>query len=218
MRLILARHGKAVHNVAFEEHQRGQGELPVGLPSFLQESAPLVEVGERQARAAGAYLRDRGLRLDVAFISPAVRTRRTWAEYGFAGVPTVLEPRLKEQDGGVFDRLPLSVTQGQRERYAREAAASLDARPPQGESIREHLARVEAWLRETVAACGGATVLAVTHYGVIGLIGALCEGLPLDSYLADRPAHLTPGYGDLIGYRRHGGHWVREFLFHNPCR
>ena len=214
VRLILARHGKAAHNVAYEAHLREQRGGPPGVPwDCPPDDPPLVAAGVRQARAAAAHLRARGLRPDIACVSPAARTRRTWIEYKFADVPTVIDPRLREQDGGLFDRLPLAATQEARERYTDEAARSLDARPPEGESVREHLERAEAWLREIVSVGGGTTVLAVTHYGTIALLGALCEGLPLPAPRRDRPACLTPGYGDLLGYRLCGGRWEREFVF-----
>jgi hypothetical protein len=82
--------------------------------------------------------------------------------------------------------------------------------------LREHLARVQAWLRETMARHPDATILAVAHYGTIGLLGMLCEALRPEAYLAHRPSHLLPDYGSLLGYRRHEGDWERDFLFRNP--
>jgi broad specificity phosphatase PhoE len=129
---------------------------------------------------------------------------------------TIVELRLREQAGGMFDWLPLSATQAQREAYTREAKRSLDARPPAGESIREHLGRAQEWLREAMARHPDATILAVAHYGTIGLLGMLCEALRPEVSLAHRPDYLTPGYGSLLGYRRHAGGWKRDFLFRNP--
>ena len=105
---------------------------------------------------ASQYLRDRGIVPDVVCLSPAVRAQQTWAAYGLPDILTVVESRLREQAGGVFDWLPLSATQEQRKAYTREAKQSLDARPPAGESIREHLARVQAWLWEMMARHSGA--------------------------------------------------------------
>jgi len=213
MRLILARHGKAAHNAAYEQYLRGDRHA---LYDKLDLEAPLVGIGVQQARAAGTYLRDHGIAPDVVSLSPAVRAQQTWAEYGLPDVTTIVEPRLREQAGGVFDWLPLSATQAQREAYTREAKRSLDARPPAGESIREHLARVQAWLRETMAQHPEVTMLAIAHYGTIGLLGMLCEALQPEAYLAHRPDHLTPGYGSLLGYRWHQGRWEHDFLFRNP--
>lgn len=213
MRLILGRHGKAAHNVAFERYQRGTARASSGMPD---PDVPLVHVGVLQARAAGAYLHRHRIVPDLVCLSPTARTRQTWAEYGFPAHTPLEEPRLREQAGGIFDRLPLSATRAQREVYAREAKRSLDARPPGGESIREHLERVEEWLRETMTLYPAVTVLALTHYGTIGLLGLLCEGLRVEEYLARRPEHLTPGYGSLLGYERDERGWRRLFLFRNP--
>jgi broad specificity phosphatase PhoE len=213
MRLMLARHGKAAHNAAYERYVHGDRHAFYDKPD---REAPLMDLGIRQAQAAGMYLRDHGILPDVVYLAPAVRAQQTWAAYGLPDVTTLVESRLREQAGGVFDWLPLSATQAQREAYTREAKQSLDARPPAGESIREHLARVQEWLRETVERHPGATVLAIAHYGTIGLLGMLCEALRLEVYLAHRPDYLTPGYGSLLGYRWHKGGWKRDFLFRNP--
>jgi broad specificity phosphatase PhoE len=210
---MLARHGKAAHNAAYERYLHGDRHACYDTPDL---EAPLVAIGMRQARAAGQYLRDHGMVPDVVYLSPAVRAQQTWAAYGLPDVTTIVEPRLREQAGGVFDWLPLAATQAQREAYTREAQRSLDARPPAGESIREHLARVQAWLRETMEQPPDVTILAVAHYGTVGLLGMLCEALRPEVYLAHRPDHLTPGYGSLLGYRRHEGGWQRDFLFRNP--
>jgi broad specificity phosphatase PhoE len=209
----MASHGKAAHNAAYECYVHGDRHAFYDKPDL---EAPLVDIGIRQARAAGKYLRNYGILPHVVYLSPAVRARQTWAEYGLPDVTTIVEPRLREQAGGVFDWLPLCATKAQREVYTREATRSLDARPPAGESIREHLARVQEWLRETTERHPDATILAITHYGTIGLLGMLCEAIRPEAYLAHRPDHLTPGYGTLLGYRRHEGGWGRDFLFRNP--
>jgi broad specificity phosphatase PhoE len=213
MRLILARHGKAAHNAAYERYVHGDRHAFYDKPDL---EVPLMDIGVRQAQAAGKYLRDHGILRHIVYLSPAVRAQQTWAEYGLPDVTTIVESRLLEQAGGMFDWLPLAATQEQRQAYSREAKQSLDARPPAGESIREHLARVQEWLQETMARHPGRAVLAIAHYGTIGLLGMLCESLRPEVYLARRPDHLPPGYGSLLGYRRHEGGWDRDFLFRNP--
>ncbi len=217
MRMILARHGKATHNMAFEAYAAGGSGGLHGLSGLQPEAAELVGVGVRQAREAGEYLRRHDLTPDIAFVSPALRTRQTWAEYRLPITP-ILDRRLLEQDGGLFDRLALAETQERRDRYAREAARDPDARPPDGESVRDHLARVQSWLREVTTRYPAVTVLAITHYGSFGLLGMLCEGLSLQQYLAARPGHLAPGCGDVSAYDLRGHDWERIAVFRNPCR
>jgi hypothetical protein len=69
-----------------------------------------------------------------------------------------------------------------------------------------------------------ATVLAVAHYGTVGLLGMLCEGIHVEQYLSQRPDHLAPGYGALLGYCRCGRQWqkilppsVAALPVPNPC-
>jgi len=212
MRIILARHGKAAHNVAFESQEAGGAEGPRGLGGFQPESVRLVPAGVCQAREAGMCLRRRGLTPDVAFVSPALRTRQTWAEYQFPITP-LLDTRLLEQDGGLFDRLPFAETHERRVRYARKAAGNADARPPGGETVREHLARVQSWFREVTTRYPDAAVLAVTHYGTFGLLGMLCERLSLAQYLDARPSHLAPGYGQVSAYDLRGPDCERTDVF-----
>jgi len=62
-RLILMRHGKAErHAASGEDFDR-----------------PLAERGRRESAATAATLADLGLVPDVAVVSPAARTRQTWA-------------------------------------------------------------------------------------------------------------------------------------------
>jgi phosphohistidine phosphatase len=70
-RLILLRHGKA-------EAESASGE------DFDRRLAPR---GERESAAMAAYLADLGFTPDVALVSPAARTRDTWAaaEASFPG-------------------------------------------------------------------------------------------------------------------------------------
>jgi broad specificity phosphatase PhoE len=213
MRLILARHGKAAHNAAYERYVHGDRHAFYDKPDL---EVPLMDIGVRQAQAAGKYLRDYGILPHIVYLSSAVRAQQTWVEYGLPDVTTIVESRLLEQTGGMFDWLPLAATQEQRQAYARAAQQSLDARPPAGESIREHLARVQEWLQETMARHPEGVVLTIAHYGTIGLLGMLCESLRPEVYLARRPDHLTPGYGSLLSYRQHEGGWERDFLFRNP--
>lgn len=65
--------------------------------------------------------------------------------------------------------------------YEREA-------PPQGESVLALRARVAAWLGERSS--GTATVLAVTHAGVIRTARALTGGVPYSSVVGEVVPHL----------------------------
>jgi phosphohistidine phosphatase len=73
-RLVLIRHAQA-------------GAAPV------DADRPLTAHGLRRATAIGAWLAAGGLVPDRVLVSPARRTRQTWARAG-GGLPPVVEPRL----------------------------------------------------------------------------------------------------------------------------
>lgn len=91
MRIILLRHGESLGNVDELAYCR----VP-------DHALPLTPLGERQARQEGARLRDLlGDEPVAAFVSPYVRTMRTFALLDLPAVSRVVpEPRLREQDWG----------------------------------------------------------------------------------------------------------------------
>ncbi len=66
-RLVVVRHAKATHKEGFADFDR-----------------PLTGRGRRDARAAGEWLRARGIAPDLVLCSPALRTEQTWAELAAA--------------------------------------------------------------------------------------------------------------------------------------
>jgi phosphohistidine phosphatase len=66
--LVLLRHSKAVRSIDGPDIDR-----------------PLAGRGHRDARAAGGWLAERGVRFDLVLCSPAVRTRETWEYAVFGG-------------------------------------------------------------------------------------------------------------------------------------
>ena len=102
--------------------------------------------------------------------SPLQRCVQTAALLGAPDAPR--EPRLIEMDWGDWEGQTIASL---RERLGDEMreneARGLDFRPPNGESPREVLARVKAWLREVTT-----PTLAVTHRGVIRAVLALATG------------------------------------------
>jgi phosphohistidine phosphatase len=90
-RLILFRHGKA-------EAESESGD------DFDRRLAPR---GEREAAAMGESLAQMGFQPDLALVSPAARTRETWAaaEPAFDGVEVRLDDDLYHADSGTVRRL-----------------------------------------------------------------------------------------------------------------
>jgi broad specificity phosphatase PhoE len=145
-RLLLVRHGESTWNVA----GRWQGHA----------DPPLSDLGERQAVAGAAALT---VPPDAVWTSDLARARRT-AE--LLAEPHGLTPRadarLRERDLGEWSGLTRAEIE---ERWPGWLAAR---RSPDGFEADEPLAaRALAALREIAAAEPGATVIVVTHGGVI---------------------------------------------------
>jgi len=109
----------------------------------------------------------RGMRIVT---SPLSRCVQTAALLGAPDAPR--EPRLIEMDWGDWQGQTLAALRESLGEAMREnEARGLDFRPPNGESPREVLLRVEAWLREVAT-----PALAVTHRGVIRAVLARATG------------------------------------------
>lgn len=159
--LLLVRHGESTWNVA----GRWQGHA----------DPPLSDLGQRQAVAGAAALTDAP---DAVWTSDLARARRT-AE--LLAEPYALTPRadarLRERDVGVWSGLTRAEIE---ERWPGWLAAR---RSPDGFEADEPLAeRALAALREIAAGAPGATLIVVTHGGVIRTVerhhGAEPEPVP----------------------------------------
>jgi phosphohistidine phosphatase len=76
-RLILLRHAKAVGGTVAPDRDR-----------------VLADEGRRQMGQVARHIADAGLQPDLALVSPAARTRETWALSGLGGVPTRFEDSI----------------------------------------------------------------------------------------------------------------------------
>lgn len=143
---------------------------------------------ERQRRDLAAVEFDAS-DFDAVYCSPAKRCRETAATLGVHDL--ILEPRLAEQDFGVFDGMTADQC---RRTYASEfeAVRLLDADfvIPGGESRAQHLDRVLAWLRDVVH---HQHVLAATHGGTIDFLYRLGAGEPLHGVQRPSPVRTPRG-------------------------
>jgi len=148
-RLLLVRHGESTWNVA----GRWQGHA----------DPPLSELGERQAAAAAAALSDPP---DAVWTSDLVRARRTAQLLAEPhGLAVRADARLRERDVGEWSGLTRAEIE---ERWPGWLAAR---RSPDGFEADEPLAgRALEALRDIAAAAPEATVIVVTHGGVIRTI------------------------------------------------
>ena len=163
LRIYVARHGQTDWNKA----GRLQGQTDV----------PLNETGRAQARELAARMA--GVPLDAIYTSALQRTRQT-AE-ALAGVaPTIALSGLNEQALGAFE----GVSREERDRKRREEFDRREEGPDDtldgGESLNQHLARVEAALRTIRGKHPRGNVLIVAHGGTNVMILRVLLGLDRD--------------------------------------
>jgi len=163
--IVLLRHGETDRN----RDRRIQG----------WAGTPLNELGRGQARAAGEYLAE-AYDIERLLTSDLQRTRETadlvrdagdlpnpepgegWRERGFG----TYEGMLYDE---VFDQHP--------EHDAETGIVTLDAKPPEGESLRGMIERVVgAWEELLVEAGDDETVVVVTHGGPIYVVTGHVRG------------------------------------------
>jgi len=132
VRIILLRHGQSLGNVDELAYCR----IP-------DHALPLTELGEQQARTAGATIRQLvGEGPVAAYVSPYQRTRRTFDLLGIDAERIVTEPRVREQDwGNLQDPAEQEVLKRQR-----HAFGHFFFRLPNGESGADVDDRVAAFL------------------------------------------------------------------------
>ena len=149
-RLLLVRHGETAANVAGRMQGRGDD--------------PLTERGQQQVRAIAERLGRAPQRPTALYSSPLGRARQTADAIGAAlGFPVRLRDGLQELNLGRLEGASAS-----------ELAAAVgndpDARYPDGESLREFVERVVGTMAGLVAAHPGATIVVVSHGGVISTV------------------------------------------------
>jgi 2,3-bisphosphoglycerate-dependent phosphoglycerate mutase len=153
MRLILVRHGETVHNAANMVQGQAEGRLSAK--------------GERQAKAASARLQDIGI--DAIYSSDLGRARETAkiAASHFPGLSISEDPRVREQNFGIFEDRPIVELLREMDSEESDFATFI---PAGGESRADFHQRVLEFFLELRERHAGQTVLLVTHYGVINLL------------------------------------------------
>lgn len=161
MRCCIVRHGETPWNA----ERRLQG----------HQDIPLNALGMAQARAAGAYLKERHRDCQFcAVISSDLRRARQTAEViaGALGLPVRLSPSLRERHYGTFEgKTPSEAAAYAPDDYAALVArADLAAKPGAAEPLSAMVSRIEDSLVQLVKTHGDATVIVVTHGGVLDVL------------------------------------------------
>ena len=164
--LLFIRHGETDWNA----QGRFQGQIDV----------PLNARGQRQAQRLAQRLAAEPPRPIVS--SDLQRARQTAQPLAAAwGAPVAAAPGLREQSFGVLEGLDLpAITRQHPELWARWSEHRADYALPGGESTRQFHARVLQAVGELAAAHAGATLLVVTHGGVLDMLWRTAHGLALD--------------------------------------
>jgi broad specificity phosphatase PhoE len=172
LRIYLARHGKTDWNVA----RRLQGGTDV----------PLNDSGRRQA----VELADRlaGVRLDRIYTSALQRSRQT-ADALQGRAPVEPLPGLNEQSLGAFEGLYVDGRDPQREAEYRRRSLDPEDRLDGGESLKQHLSRVQAAVQAIRSRHPAGDVLIVGHSGTNGMVLGALLGLTVEQASAIEQAN-----------------------------
>jgi broad specificity phosphatase PhoE len=183
--LWLVRHGESAGNVARDEAER-LGRPLIAL-SGRDIDVPLSELGERQSRALGRWVRrlQPQERPTVVLSSPYVRALRTAellvqeAELQRPGVELTVDERLREKEFGTLNRL---TKHGIIQQFPEEAARRAEVgkfyyRPPGGESWCDVILRLRSVLDHIRLQYAEERVLVVAHQVVVLCFRYLLEEL-----------------------------------------
>lgn len=164
MRLLLVRHGITRHNI--EGMYTGQTD------------APLTELGERQAEAAGKYLSSE--KIDLIVSSDLQRARYTaQAIARHHNLPVLEDPDLREIGMGDWEGFTAEQIQARNmAEWTSVRGDPIHIAPPGGENFLQLQQRVGRALQRYQEHYVDKTVLWTTHGGFIGIF--FCHALKLE--------------------------------------
>jgi 2,3-bisphosphoglycerate-dependent phosphoglycerate mutase len=161
--LWLVRHGQSTWNV-------------LGLAQGQSDQARLTRLGARQARYVADQLR--GRRIGAVYASDLRRATATAAPLAAAvGLEARLDVRLRERSLGVLEGTASAAVPAALSGVAGDRVLDPDARPPDGESLRDMYWRVAAFA-DDLPACGEVAVVA--HGGTLRMLAAYLRGIPVE--------------------------------------
>ena len=159
------------------------GESTWNASGFVQGQAPgpvLTPKGRNEA--AGIAERCAGIGITAIYTSDLKRARETAEIVGRAlRLAPQADPALRERNFGTAQGHPHSALSSAASGIEIDRVVDADARPPEGESLRELYGRVGAFIAGMERQELAGDVLVVTHGGVIRVAQAYCSGLPVDA-------------------------------------
>lgn len=185
--LMIVRHGQSAGNVARDLAESKMSET-IDI-EFRDVDVPLSQLGHRQARAIGDWLKQQepDKRPNIILSSPYKRALQTAEEIRQAlGAKEVLfDERLREREFGILDRL---TSRGIRAKYPYEAElrarlGKFYYRPPGGESWTDVILRLRSVLDSLARDYADQRVLLVCHSVVILCLRYLFETMTEEEIL-----------------------------------
>jgi broad specificity phosphatase PhoE len=165
--LWFVRHGESTWNAS-------------GLVQGQAEGSVLTAKGRREAARAAEQLGS--LRVSAICTSDLERAHETAAIIGHAlRLPLRYERALRERNFGTAQGHPLSELRPAVSGIQGDRVVDADARPPEGESLREMYRRVATFMDVAEAAAPEGGVVVVTHGGVIRMAQAYADGVDVDA-------------------------------------
>ncbi len=171
VRLVYETHSTSVDN----ERGIATGWLPGSLSATGRQNA--VELGARR--------RDDGI--DAVFVSDLTRAVETAAiAFADSGIPVYIDTRLRECDYGAMNGTPVAALRAR-------TAEHLDVPWPGGESWRQAVGRLGAFLGYLLERWDGCRVLVIAHSAQRWGLEHLLGGVPLEE-LVDAPFAWQAGW------------------------
>lgn len=182
MRLLLVRHGITQHNI--DRMYTGQTD------------APLTELGERQAVAAGKYLATE--KIDLIVSSDLQRTRYTaLAIAQHHKLPVLEDPALREIGMGAWEGFtPEQIQERNLAEWTSVRGDPINIAPPGGETFIQLQERVSKALQHYQEHYSDKTVLWATHGGFIGIL--FCHALKLGLHYRHCFRHDNTSISELL--------------------
>jgi isoleucyl-tRNA synthetase len=166
------RHGQAENNIT---------ELISSEPNNPHH---LTELGRRQAKEAGQYLKDK--KIDMIFVSPFIRTRETAeivaAEIGLPKNKIITEERVREVKAGVFNGKPISEYRA----YFKNLLERFIKTPEGGENYSDIRKRVGEFIYDIEEKYSGKNILIVTHDAPLWALKSVASGRTERAMAADK--------------------------------
>ncbi len=167
MKIYVLRHGETKENET--------GIMQGNMDTLLSQK------GIKQCLELHEKLKD--LKIDIAFVSPKKRTRKT-ADIVFPNVKKIYDDRLLSRNHGEFEGLrrdQININE-----YWN---IKLNKKYKKAESVRDLFNRVESLLNEIKENYKDKTVLLVTHSGICRVLYYYFNGIPDDGNLMEYNSH-----------------------------